>query len=178
MIVRTWPKEQAPAYRARIVDEYPRLCITGFDLATAPDLEALLETEDRVTLIEWDVAVAFPDLMRMDHHKASIVVAPYLLYPCSTQLKESVYAHRVGADGTRWVTEKDSFADHVGFGCISLDSEYLRDFLRQRPTMHDPRLTDTNFSHWFYAHHQGCIPILWDVKAVHLHDRAHAERFP
>lgn len=168
---RSWPRvEEGIEDRARVQDGLPRLHIKLHDLATDPKVYAI----GSFAMLEWDVAISLGDLQRFESHVLKepnrVHVAPYILYPTSTGLTKSVWAHRVGKEPrSRWITTNEPFADQVGHGCIYFPSNILKRFFEEVPRRDETTyFTDCGFSIW-HSEAVGPIPVHWDVRPVHLH---------
>lgn len=175
-LVRSWPAE-IPEGRAYVVDQIPKLVMSGYDYRCLADLD------DDVVLIEWDIAVGGEQLARfMQRAEAEpdrVRVAPYLLYASRVRGGrfpfKPFYVHRVREPGhKRWVTgPEDTYCHLFGFGLTYLPKDLIQQFM-STPEMarSDSKLpfSDTTFSRWHmrFAEHRN-VPIDWDCHAVHLH---------
>jgi hypothetical protein len=171
---RSWPADPYEGVRAYVMDSdssgIERLYIRLHDLDTASDLPAV-----SFILIEWDLAVGREDMRLFERLCARqperVQVAPYRLYPKSTGLDRTVWAHRTGMEPhTDWISEREPEADAAGFGLIYLPAAVVRRFQAEVPR--DPnycRFTDTTFSLWHQRAGLGRIPVHWEVQPVHLH---------
>lgn len=162
------------------------LFVNNYDLSTGTSLlgssngagwrSLLAKDIPGFTLIEWDIAISLEDKEKWEetvHHWSEdrIQVAPYRLYPTSTGLDHPVWAHRNGTGVTEhWIETHEPECKSPAFGMIWMPMWAARNF---KPPTHDPRFTDTNFSHWL----RGCevsrlessIPVHWNVSPIHLH---------
>lgn len=168
-LVRSWPSE-IPGGRGYVVDEIPKFIMGGPD-SPEFDYRHLIDLDDDVVLIEWDIAVGHEQLVTFMARAAAeperVRVAPYLLY--RTRHQAPFYCHRVkGAKDRHWVQPGDPFCHMFGFGLVYLPRTLLERFTAQfDPATH---FGDTEFSRW---HHRNApqrdVPIDWDCHAVHLH---------
>jgi hypothetical protein len=173
-LVRSWPA-QIPEGRAYVVDDIDKF-IMGRDTPQF-DYRGLVNLDDDVVLIEWDIAVGGEQLVRfMDRAAAEpdrVRVAPYYLYRGGRDGRSPqhpFYCHRIREPGTRsWVRgPQDAVCHMFGFGLVYLPADLIRRFVEQ---MNDKsQFTDTTFSRWHMrnAPHRD-VPIDWDCHAVHLH---------
>ncbi len=175
-LIRSWPAN-IPEGRSYVVDDLDRF-IMGADDDPNFDYRRLVELDDDVVLIEWDIAVGGEQLATfMARAKAEpdrVRVAPYLLYRSGGHNgapQVPFYCHRVRQPGTKtWVTPADPICHMFGFGLVYLPHALLKAFAA---TMRQgDRFDDTTFSRW----HMRCskhrdVPIDWDCHAVHLHYR-------
>lgn len=167
--LRSWPLEE-PAGRPRVIDDLPRLLIVRHDLATDPTLYRI---QRGFCLLEWDVAVSLEERRLFELLVAGdpevVHVAPYRLYPCSTGLREPVWAHRAGRRGERWISEEEPTCDHFGFGMVYLPWRLVDRFLAAGPPPSQISwFNDSNFSLWHAASIRHPVPVHWQVRPVHL----------
>lgn len=173
-LVRSWPAE-IPEGRSYVVDDIDRF-VMGRDGDRQFDYRHLVEYDDDIVLIEWDIAVGGEQLERfMARAKAEpnrVRVAPYLLYRGGRDGRPQVpfYCHRIRDPGTRsWVRGPQDLECHMfGFGLIYLPADLIRRFVAQmQPGSH---FGDTEFSRWHMRNVKpNGVPIDWDCHAVHLH---------
>lgn len=171
-LVRSWPAV-IPEGRSYIVDDIPKLVMSDYDY------RCLLDLDDDVVLIEWDIAVGGQDLetfmARAAANPNQVRVAPYLLYPKSTSSRHGpFYVHRsngYGSGARRYVTgPEQATCDMFGFGLVYLPRALMVEFVAQLPA--NKKFTDTTFSYW---HRRRAprelrdVPIDWDIVCVHLH---------
>lgn len=179
--LRSWPA-QVPTGRAHVVDQLPRLVISGYDYG------ALASVDDDVLLLEWDMACSIEDQATFEDHAAAeparVQVAPYRLY---TDRPDPVWAHRVltgdGPKDEAWITEGRTECDLPGFGMIYLPRAVVAAFLaapasaRGRDPRLDPgrssadaRFTCQTFGIWHAFRWDGPpIRVWWDIRPIHLH---------
>jgi len=173
-LVRSWPAN-IPAGRSYVVDDIPRFLMGGDDREF--DYRRLVELNDDVVLIEWDIAVGAEQLEMFMQRAAAepdrVRVAPYLLYrggKGGSRSQRTFYCHRIREQGMRtWVKgPEDTYCHMFGFGLIYLPGAIIRAFVDQmEPTSH---FGDTEFSRWHMRNSQHRnVPIDWDCHAVHLH---------
>ncbi|WP_116042275.1 hypothetical protein [Amycolatopsis palatopharyngis] len=162
-IVRSWPA-QVPDNRSYVVDDLPRLVLEDYDLSP------LCELDDDVILIEWDLAaseedfVRFADAVRDDPGR--VVVAPYRLYLTTESqrpFQEPVWAHR-RPDGSH-VDENEPTCAFFGFGLTYFPREIVQAFRASW----QGHFSDGSFSGWHRNNVTHEVPIVWDVRPVHLH---------
>jgi hypothetical protein len=181
-LVRSWPAE-IPEGRAYVVDDIPKF-VMGRDGERQFDYRGLVDLNDDVVLIEWDIAIGGAELAlfmkRAKKEPDRVRVAPYFLYrggrpadrrgPGVAQIP--FYCHRIRDPGTRsWVRgPEDKHCNLFGFGLVYLPAVLLKAFVAQMdPASH---FGDTEFSKWHMRNapkdHRN-VPIDWDCHAVHLH---------
>jgi hypothetical protein len=166
MWVRTWPAK-IPEGRSYVVDGLPRIVMDSYNYV--PVLEQLAENKVGTVIIEWDLAVSAESHKRFNsicrHDPFRVHVAPYQLYPRSTNLPKPVWAHRRVGRNPPWITRRDRECDLFGFGLV-----YLPLAIVQKHLATDPGVTsDSRFSQWHHAARLGPVPVHWDVRPVHLH---------
>lgn len=164
--VRTWPAV-IPEDRAYVVDSLPRITMDSYNYV--PVLEQLAASGENTVVIEWDLAVSHEDRERFTARCEAlpdcVQVAPYRLYPVSTNLPEPVWAHRHAARRPPWIGEDDPECDLFGFGLV-----YLPHAVVTRHLATGPESTgDAVFSAWHHREGLGPVPVSWDVRPVHLH---------
>jgi len=141
------------------------------------DYRRLVDLNDDVVLIEWDIAVGAEQLELFMARAAAepdrVRVAPYLLYRGGKrdgQKQRPFYCHRIREQGMRtWVKgPEDTYCHMFGFGLIYLPGAIIRAFVEQmEPTSH---FGDTEFSRWHMRNVQpNRVPIEWSCHCVHLH---------
>lgn len=174
-LVRSWPTT-IPEGRAYVVDDIPKFMMGGEE-SPEFDYRGLLDLDDDVVLIEWDIAVGGEDLVlfmaRAKAEPDQVRVAPYLLYRGGRDGRPQIpfYCHRIRGPGARsWATREDTHCQMFGFGLVYLPAALLRAFVAQM----DPKshFGDSEFSRWHMRHappHLRAVPIDWDLKLVHLH---------
>lgn len=169
-LIRSWPAV-IPPNRAYVVDGIDRLEM-GRDTPNY-DYRCLLDLDDDVVLIEWDIAVGGEQLARfMDRAKAEpdqVRVAPYLLYR-GDDPRNPFYVHRVREPGhKRWVRgPQDTHCQMFGFGLIYLPRPLIEGFVATLKP--GDFFSDTTFSRWHMRFaKKPNVPIDWDCHASHLH---------
>ena len=184
-LVRSWP-ETIPPDRSYIVDDIPKF-IMGKDGDRQYDYRYLLDLNDDVVLIEWDIAVGAEHLAAfMARAKAEpdrVRVAPYVLYRrasrqgpahrrSSAPIRGQIpfYVHRLRSHKERcWVRgPQDTHCQMFGFGLVYLPQKLLQAFVDQMdPASH---FGDSEFSRWHMRNvSPPDVPIDWDIPLVHLH---------
>lgn len=179
-IVRTYPTLNPETLRGRnrIEDEYSRHYMNDYDN------QGLITLKDNLVVLEWDMAVDPEELelfcAMAEENPDEIIVAPYKI-PVDTAPNTAetvdqgfVYVHRIVTnDATlsfRWVRPGDWQCDLFGFGMIYLPHELMKEFVADPSSSpHDLRMTDTNFSIWFYRKYRQKVNIAWQVRPIHLH---------
>lgn len=170
-VIRSWPKT-VPANRPHVVDALPRFVMDDYDY------RGLVDYNDDLILIEWDIAVGMEDLARFAAQAKTepdrVRVAPYVLYAGtgSQQILAGgpVWAHRrydypeIKASAS-FVTPDDPTCHLFGLGLVYLPHAVLERFTRQMPG----HFSDGSFSAWHNAYERAEVPISWDVRPVHLH---------
>lgn len=163
-LLRSWPDRTPPAGRNYVVDGIPRLVLSDYDNSPLADID------DDVILLEWDIAVGIEDLDRFVEaardDPSRVIVAPYRLYVTTVRqadLKKPVWCHR-RKDGTHVDTGEPTCA-LFGFGMIYFPRELVRAY-RAEFTGH---FSDGSFAGWHRRAVTDEVPILWDVRPVHLH---------
>lgn len=170
-IIRAVPKE-IPKDRNYVVDQLDAIPMWDYDMAF------LREYKDDVILLEWDMAVAYHDLVNFIIHARNapqlVHVAPYILYPISTDLTGPVYAHRhmvreipLHLD---WIDYGDPVCDLFSTGMVYLPQEVIAAsaLADELITWHD-NLNDSKLAFWYYYSYHRKIPVHWDVRPIHLH---------
>lgn len=164
-LVRSWPA--SPPDKPHVVDDAERVIIDDYDYRHLPDGDLIH--------LDWDMAVHREDLERFaEFCSDSVVVAPYLMYADSkkhgykAQRGRTRWAlRRYEGNTTRICTEDDKTCHLFGFGMIYLPDGLIRAAAAEFP---DRILDDATFSQWHYRNH-GEVPIVWEVRPVHLHYR-------
>lgn len=175
-LVRSWPAE-IPEGRSYVVDDIPRFVMGRYGDRQF-DYRHLIDLDDDIVLIEWDIAVGAEHLAlfmaRAKDEPEQVRVAPYLLYRGGRDGRPQIpfYVHRIRDPGTRtWVKgPEDTHCHMFGFGLIYLPKAMLQAFLAQMKP--DSHFGDTEFSRWHMRHTPRQfrnVPIDWDVHCVHLH---------
>ena len=181
--IRSFPDVLLPN-RAYVVDDLPRLITSNYDYTPLGPID------DDVCLIEWDIALEPAQVVTFEYGIRKYqynrpVVAAHRLYHVADQ---PVWAHRTvdprnGLE--RWIEEGEPFCDYFAFGLIYLPREIVRAFLEAPAPARgtspwigngvylDERFTDQTFSVWYRHHyiHTRPVPVLWDVRPVHLHGK-------
>lgn len=167
-LIRSWPAV-IPAGRSYVVDDIPRF-VMGDDGKNF-DYRHLIDLDDDIVLIEWDIAVGREHLVRfMDRARAEpdqVRVAPYLLY--RTRHQVPFYVHRIKSKTKHWATgPEDTHCRMFGFGLVYLPKALIARFMAQfDPATH---FGDSEFSRWHMRNAPNPdVPIDWDIPCVHLH---------
>lgn len=171
-LIRSWPAE-IPEGRSYVMDDIPKLVMSGFDY------RCLVDVDDDVCLIEWDIAVGGEQLAtfmaRAVAEPDRVRVAPYLLYRGgrrggrhgTTQIP--YYVHRVVSQTQkRWARPDDTHCQMFGFGLTYLPARFVRGFADHLKPHN--QFTDSTFSRWhMLTAPNRNVPIDWDCHAIHLH---------
>lgn len=161
--VRTWPTK-IPNDRSYVVDQLPRIEMDSYNYV--PVLEQL---DGDTVVVEWDVVVSQEDiglftlLCQLEPNR--VRVAPYRLYPVSTNLPDAVWAHRRFGRLPQWIREGEPYCDQFGFGLVYLPHSIVAKYLATSPEV----TGDSIFSQWHHDAGLGPVPVSWDVRPVHLH---------
>jgi hypothetical protein len=171
-LLRSWPR-RIPAGRAHVVDDIEHLLMDNHHYGP------LAGIDDDVLLLEWDTAVGQEDLRafatRARKDPDAVLVAPYRIYADSYGLPADVWAHRrwdgTGADtvvpvGATPVDEGEPYCQLFGLGMSYLPRDILRAYVNAEYSRH---WGDTEFSMWHYRYVTRDVPIMWEVRPVHLH---------
>ena len=147
-----------------MVDQIPQLVIENHDY------RSLLDIDEDVVLLEWDIAVSREDLesfVGMAQMKPSgVLVAPYRLYT-----PEPVWAHRtwpgdsLTPQGAVPVWTGKPACNLFGLGMAYLPRDIVRKFCKSGWANH---FGDVEFSMWHYHNVAAEVPITWAVRPVHL----------
>jgi hypothetical protein len=167
-LLRTWPHRIPEGRAGWVEDSVERLVIDKYDA------RALAAVGDDVLVLEWDIAVskeglaAFARRARQNAHR--VLVAPYRLYPeVNRGLLRPIWSPR-RMPGNVPVTPGDPFCHYFGFGMTYLPAHLLRRFAAEWLAANPyGNLTDETFSRWHYEHAAPDVPIMWEVRPVHLH---------
>lgn len=175
-LVRSWPAE-IPEGRAHVVDNIEHFVMTDFDY------RHLVELDDDVCLIEWDMAIDYARLeefmRRASETPEKVRTAPYLLYEAKV-LPGFPAAHwaqfKLGRTNRLEPVERgDPFCFRTGFGLVYLPGDLIARFTADLNRGHRPnqrKFTDMTFSYWHHRQKKlDAIPIEWDCEVVHLHYR-------
>jgi hypothetical protein len=152
--------------RSFVLDRHCETVYTnGFDYRRV--FESL---DDDVILIEWDIAIGPSARARFEQHALRhplrIQVAPYKLYPVSTNAPDAIWAHRELLD--KPVERFAPWCNYFGFGAIYLPLPTVKQYLSE--TSEDVMCLDQTFSIWHQLTYPGIhVPIHWDVRVIHLH---------
>lgn len=164
-IVRSWPINP-PAHRSGIYDRTSKFYIEKYDLAESEVIWHM----GSILLLEWDIYVAPQMLARMRHLIATapdkVHIAPYKLYPVSTQLQRPVWAHR-NIDG-EWNLHREQICNLFGFGCVYIPQWVIEEFHLVYDPLSMP-FKDDPFSRWHYDNILHDVPVHWEVEVVHCH---------
>lgn len=175
-LVRSWPAN-IPAGRSYVVDDIEHF-VMGAGNDTQFCYRGLIDYDDDIVLVEWDIAVGGEQLHRFMQRAAAepdrVRVAPYLLYRGHSGITPQVpfYCHRIREPRHRaWVKgPADTYCHMFGFGLVYLPRDLIAAFVAQLSPK--SKFGDTEFSQWHMRQPLGerrNVPIDWDCHAVHLH---------
>lgn len=162
-LIRSWPA-RVPRNRAHVVDNLPKLIMDGWDYAPIVDVN-----DEGVILLEWDIAIDREGLERFTAAAQAdpehVRVAPFRIYQTTAHSYpiKPHWAHR-RADGTR-VEEGEPTCTLFAFGMIYFPPGITRRYLDEVPG----HFSDGSFSGWHHNNVAPEVPIMWDVRPVHLH---------
>lgn len=163
--------EHIPEKRNYVIDQLDTMTIWNYDMSPVADLN------DDVILLEWDMAVAYHDLVNFIIHARSaphlVHVAPYVLYPVSTDLVTPVWAHREMVREIplqlNWIDYGEPVCDIFSTGMVYLPGDVLKEASNTETISWQPNLTDSKLAFWYYYNIGKKIPVHWDVRPIHLH---------
>lgn len=173
-LVRSWPRKP-PDNHPRIEDNCTRITVDWCDYS------ALLQLNDDVLHLDWDVAVgldelqAFADKCRSEPHL--VRVAPTMSYPTRQRRwhpAPGTPKHYLVWDKESWESNREGlrpgtpYCNYFAFGMVYLPRWTLERFMESVPKF-GPTLNDVSFSVWYqvFTHGQP-VPVEWDTHAVHL----------
>lgn len=175
-LVRSFPLVVPPG-RNYVVDDAPRLIMDRYSYRGLADLD------DDIILVEWDIAVSREDLAvfagRARRSSREVLVADYPLYrtPGGGAPDDQVFSchRRYTPDGwLRPCTPDDESCHLFGFGLSYLPRHVIAGFAQAWRDDLDAgtvRWEDTGFSGWVHNTLQPEVPIVREVRPVHLHYR-------
>jgi hypothetical protein len=164
-LLRSWPANLPPSTdRAHVTDTIPRLYLSDYDYAP------LVDVDDDVVLIEWDIAIDKAGLVafvaRAKANPDRVIVAPYRLFETTVKsepLRKPVWCHR-RADRTH-VDTGEKWCALFGFGLIYFPRDLVQAYHRARPG----HFSDGSFSTWHEHEVSNRVEIIWEAQASHLH---------
>jgi hypothetical protein len=166
-LVRSWPL-LPPTGRACVVDDAQRVVVDDYNY------RGLVELDDDVINLDWDIAIAREDLesfaARARSSPGRVLVAPYPIYPDTRPGLPSVTwpMRRYDGPNLRYVRTGESTCHLYGFGMVYLPRRMVREFADANPTLN---FDDTRFASWHYRQTGQEVPITWDIRPVHLNYR-------
>jgi len=171
-IIRAMPKV-IPENRNYVVDSIDRVAIYNYDM------HFLIDIDDDVILLEWDIAIAHHDLNNFVAHARDmpnrLQVAPYILYNSSMdELTAPVWAHRHMVNELplqlSWIDYGDPVCDLFSTGMIYIPKEIIKRLgeADDLVTWHN-NLNDSKFAFWHYYEIGEKVPVHWDCRPIHLH---------
>ena len=166
--VRSWP-EKIPPQRCYVEDTLPRIVTPNYDY------RCLGEMNDDILLIEWDIAVDRIELEQFIERARStpddVLVAPYRIYTPTARaenLPKPIWVQRRYSEDEstmRFVDDYEPTCHLFGLGLVYLPNAIIQAFLDDWPG----HFNDAAFSGWHYRNVKKEVPIMWDVRPVHLH---------
>lgn len=172
-IIRVVPKT-IPENRNYVVDSLDKVEIWNYDM------HFLAEINDDIIMLEWDIAVAHHDLYNFITHcrdnPNSVMVAPYILYPSPqfVDITAPQWAHRHMTHEMplqlQWIEYGDTVCDIFSTGMIYIPKDIAKRLgdADDLITWHH-NLTDCKFAFWHYYSIGKKVPVLWDVRPIHMH---------
>jgi hypothetical protein len=160
---RTWPST-IPDGRNYVVDRLPKAYMkdnTSYE-------QVLTNLYESSVLVEWDIVID-PDIVRVfnfhiDSAPDTVHVAPYRLYPTSTKLEHTVWAHRAFKYGiSYWIDAGEVRCDLFSFGLVYIPYEIVQSAPKEALR------NDDVFSNWYHREYGLRTPVHWDVRPIHLH---------
>jgi hypothetical protein len=171
-LLRSWPAV-IPEGRGHVVDSIERFMIDRYDY------RPLTTVGDDVLLLEWDIAVGQTELKafatRARATPDDVLVAPYRIYADTYGLPDDIWAHRwwdgdgagtVSPNGARPVATGDPTCNLFGLGMVYLPQALIKAHVTE---CWSAQFGDTQFSMWHYQNVKQDVPVMWDVRPVHLH---------
>lgn len=151
-----------------MIDDATRIPVDDYDY------RALVDLDDDVLLLDWDMAVHRDDLekfaLRAGRTPGRVLVAPYVAYPDTRPgLRRPTWTMR-RYDGAqlRYVETGEPTCHLFGFGMTYLPRARILAFANANP---ETRFDDTAFAGWMYRKTGWEVPITWDIRPVHLNYR-------
>lgn len=162
-LLRSWPA-RVPDGRNHVVDDIEKLVIDNYAY------EKLFNVDDDIVMLEWDIAVDPEDLERFTtaarESPDDVVVAPYRLR--RPPPRSTVWVHRF--DTNRHVQEGDPFCHWFGLGLTYLPKRIVSAFHAELEQRKWPEgFNDCTLSMWHWRVLQKEVPIMWNVRPVHMH---------
>lgn len=176
-LIRSWPR-RIPEDRNYVCDDIEKLVIDQHHYGS------LIDITDDVLLLEWDIAVAKEELLafaeRARETPDRVLVAPYTIYADRYNLPADIWAHRtwnglpgysIVPEGATPVETGAPVCNLFGLGMIYLPHELVRGF--RSPKYGNEfgwanHFGDNEFSMWHYLNVEKDVPIMWEVRPVHL----------
>jgi hypothetical protein len=170
-IVRSWPRNPPP-WHPLIEDDCERVYIPGIDYSP------LLDLDDDLIHLDWDVAVGRNELKRFaDKCKAEpeiVRTAPYTTYKSRQYLNHpwrggkdqfTVWHYSLGGQKVE-LLQGELNCNLTGFGLIYLPKLAFAGYMADKPDG-EPAM-DTPFCLWYLENTGRDIPVEWWVNAVHV----------
>lgn len=162
--VRAWPSHPPPG-RMCVPDQLLRVPVDRYDY------RPLLDLDDHVISLDWDMAVSPDDLCTFYERCAREPewprVVPYKLWHMPDRYGEwAVY-------DPDWqpLRPGEPWCAFFGFGMVYLPRRLLVECVETRPETEvgGAPLTDCEFSSWYWRTYQRGAAVEWDLHPVHLH---------
>lgn len=162
-LLRSWPA-RVPEGRNYVVDGVERLIIDRYTY------EKLFDVDDDIVMLEWDIAIDPEDLDQFTtaarENPGDVVVAPYRLRRPPPRKTE--WVHRYATN--EHVQFGDPFCHWFGLGLTYLPRGIIRHFRAEFEREGWPEgFNDCTLSMWHWRVLRKEVPIMWDVRPVHLH---------
>lgn len=168
-LLRSWP-DNVPDGRNHVVDDAEKLVLSNYDY------RPLFDVDDDVLLLEWDIAVHREDVERFaeiaNEDPSRIIVAPYRLYETtlnSYPLAKTPWCHRTS--GNQHIQTNDPFCHWFGLGMIYLPRAIVLEFKEEFDVARwsFEGFNDNTLSAWHWRAKKTPVPVIWEVRPVHLH---------
>ena len=173
-LVRSWPRKP-PDNHPRIQDNCPRITVDWCDYSS------LLQLNDDVLQLDWDVAVGLDELQafarRCLDESERVRVGPTMSYPTrqrrwhaapGTPKQYMVWSAESWATDRVGLKPPTPTCNYFAFGMVYLPRWTLEAFMESIPEF-GPTLNDVSFSAWYQDITGGIeVPIEWDAHPVHL----------
>lgn len=173
-LVRSWPRKP-PDNHPRIEDNCTRIVIDWCDYS------ALLQLNDDVLHLDWDVAVGQDELQafaaKCIAEPEVVRVAPTMSYPTrqrawhpapGTPKHYMVWSEESWASDRVGLRPGTPYCNYFAFGFVYLPRWTLEGFMESIPDF-GSTLNDVSFSAWYqYVTGGRDVPVEWDTNVIHL----------
>jgi hypothetical protein len=156
-----------------IVDSCERVLIPSIDY------RPLLNVDDDVIHLDWDVAVG---LIELRHFAKKCIANPEIVRVAPTMMYKSRFWYSEGYATRPWTTnwmvyvqdsvgkrvvyDGEPFANYFGFGMVYLPQWTIKEFAETLNS--NEHFRDGNFCEWYFKRTNGQpVPVEWDTNAVH-----------